>query len=82
MTFEPLKLKKTLEIFPKPNGYLVAYSGGIDSHVLLHSIAQIQSQINIPVRAIHLNHCLHEKSDHHEKHCEKICKNLQKAWFF
>ena len=76
MTFEPLKLKKTLEIFPKPNGYLVAYSGGIDSHVLLHSIAQIQSQINIPVRAIHLNHCLHEKSDHHEKHCEKICKNL------
>lgn len=50
----------------------VAYSGGVDSHVLLHSAKQCFANI----RAIHINHALNASDDLMQEHCERVCKQL------
>ena len=56
----------------------VAYSGGLDSHVLLHLIAQVrQYQPNLDLSAIHINHNLSVNAKIWDQHCKKICKNLK-----
>ena len=57
--------------------FIIAYSGGLDSHVLLHCLFELRkknSQINI--RAIHVNHQLNPLSDHWANHCQAICDEL------
>tara|TARA_B100000674_G_scaffold287851_1_gene238362 strand:- start:116019 stop:117335 length:1317 start_codon:yes stop_codon:yes gene_type:complete len=76
VTFESSKLLRILKNFPKPTGYLVSFSGGLDSHVLLHSIKTISKEINLPIRVIHLNHNLHQESDIHENHCKEVCSSF------
>ena len=54
----------------------VAFSGGVDSHVLLYSLAQIVStQKNL--YALHINHSIDRNSDLWEKHCKEVCKKLK-----
>ncbi|MEI8055712.1 MAG: tRNA lysidine(34) synthetase TilS [bacterium] len=60
----------------------IAYSGGLDSHVLLHLLVQlrkIQSKFNFKLQlaAIHINHNLSLNAKHWTKHCKKICKELR-----
>lgn len=50
----------------------VAYSGGIDSHVLLELTAKSFSN----VRAVHINHGTHPDDDQWQQHCEIICSEL------
>lgn len=50
----------------------VAYSGGVDSHVLLH----IAKQSFANVRAIHVNHNLQGADDQLQQHCTLICEQL------
>ena len=38
--------------------YWIAYSGGLDSHVLLHACAELHKQYAITFKAIHINHGL------------------------
>ncbi len=57
------------------NNLVVAYSGGMDSHVLLHLLSQLPNS-DKEVRAIHVNHGLQEGSGHWAQHCEKICEAL------
>ena len=55
----------------------VAYSGGIDSHVLLVQLFQLnQTDDAIPLDAIYINHNLNTQSDDWGKHCDKICASL------
>lgn len=54
------------------NKLVVAYSGGLDSHVLLHLLSQIPNAQNV-VRAIHVNHGLQSISKDWARHCESIC---------
>lgn len=57
--------------------FCVAYSGGLDSHVLLHAMREIASQHpNIQVRVIHVNHGLNSNADAWQKHCERVCSDL------
>ncbi|WNC67218.1 tRNA lysidine(34) synthetase TilS [Thalassotalea nanhaiensis] len=39
---------------------VIAYSGGVDSQVLLHCLAQIKDYLIAPVHAVHVNHGLSE----------------------
>jgi len=57
---------------------VVAYSGGIDSHVLLHQLHQI-NQLDEPIAldAIYINHNLNKDSDRWGQHCEKVCDSLK-----
>ncbi|WP_343188726.1 tRNA lysidine(34) synthetase TilS [Buchnera aphidicola (Neophyllaphis varicolor)] len=58
--------------------FLIAYSGGLDSTVLLDKLTKIRN-INkrIKIRAIHINHNLNKNSEKWEEHCIKECKKKQ-----
>lgn len=60
--------------FAPSSQILLAYSGGIDSTVLLHQLAQAYPSENL--RAIHINHGLYPEADAWQQHCEKTCANL------
>jgi len=60
--------------FPETKNFIIAYSGGIDSHVLLHQFATFFQQNNTGhLQAIHINHGLNPKADQWAKHCQTIC---------
>ncbi len=67
-----LSLPDILHICPSTKRLWVAYSGGLDSHVLLHLLAQSDLQL----RAIHINHGLNPDADDWAEHCLKVCKTL------
>ena len=52
---------------------LIAYSGGLDSHALLHHLA---NNSDLSVRAIHIHHGLQTVADSWVNHCQTICKAL------
>lgn len=58
MTFTPERLQQQLAGLPGPRGYLLAYSGGLDSTVLLHALAALRPCLSAPLRAVHINHGL------------------------
>ncbi|MEO8001423.1 MAG: tRNA lysidine(34) synthetase TilS [Arenimonas sp.] len=65
------KLRAQLDIHGKK--FLCAFSGGLDSSVLLHATAQIPG---IQLRAIHIHHGLHPDADQWAEHCKKACSKL------
>ena len=57
---------------------LIAYSGGIDSHVLLFQLNLLnQGDSAIPLDAIYINHKLQEAADAWGEHCKNICALLK-----
>lgn len=52
--------------------FWLAYSGGLDSHVLLHQLAQAP----ISLKAVHIHHNLSPNADVWEAHCRKTCEEL------
>jgi tRNA(Ile)-lysidine synthase len=70
--FNPEKLSNKLTSLTPNNKFLVAYSGGMDSHVLLHSV----KQLNLDIRAVHVHHGLSKNADLWVEHCRKICTDL------
>ncbi|AKZ65703.1 tRNA lysidine(34) synthetase TilS [Candidatus Palibaumannia cicadellinicola] len=55
---------------------LLAFSGGLDSTVLLNILQSLRDANNFPLslRAIHINHGLSSYSDFWVQHCEQQCK--------
>ncbi|MGE3296533.1 MAG: tRNA lysidine(34) synthetase TilS [Porticoccaceae bacterium] len=53
---------------------LIAYSGGMDSHVLLHLLWRRQGPE--PLLAVHVNHGLSPAANHWEIHCRRTCDAL------
>jgi tRNA(Ile)-lysidine synthase len=52
----------------------VAFSGGLDSTVLLDAADQICKQNNIALSAIHVNHSISTNANAWQRHCEKQCE--------
>ncbi|QCI20851.1 tRNA lysidine(34) synthetase TilS [Buchnera aphidicola (Hyperomyzus lactucae)] len=66
-------LQKTISQY-KNKSFLIAYSGGLDSTVLLYQLLKIKKKIPyIKIRAIHINHNLALDSKKWTEHCEKFC---------
>ena len=59
----------------------VAYSGGLDSLVLLHAVHQFLLSTNQThlLKAVHINHGLQQESDMWAEHCQLTCQNLDIA---
>ncbi|MFT2090485.1 tRNA lysidine(34) synthetase TilS [Paraglaciecola sp. 2405UD69-4] len=57
---------------------VVAYSGGVDSHVLLHALSQLKQShgYRFTLHAIHIHHGLSKNADQWQKHCQQTCKAL------
>jgi len=57
---------------------VIAFSGGVDSHVLLHICRQLKSQFKaIHFQAIHIDHGLQQNSKDWVAHCEKVSSQLK-----
>ena len=71
-------LAKVLADAPMPASYVVAYSGGLDSTVLLHAAARLRAQQpGLRVRALHVNHGLQAAADDWQQHCERFAASLE-----
>lgn len=58
-------------------GYVLAYSGGLDSHVLLHLCARLaHADRRYAFRALHVHHGLQSAADAWPQHCAAVCAAL------
>jgi tRNA(Ile)-lysidine synthase len=70
-------LERALEQMPLPERLpriSVAFSGGLDSTVLLTALSRLS--LAVPVRALHIDHGLHEESGEWSRHCREIAAAL------
>jgi tRNA(Ile)-lysidine synthase len=68
-------LRKLRELEAKggtPSRYVIAFSGGLDSTVLLHALVTLRDKLAAPLLAIHVDHGLHADSAVWSKHCREI----------
>ena len=54
----------------------IAFSGGLDSTVLLHAVHSVVASTNHSLCAIHINHQLHADSADWSQHCSNVCNQL------
>jgi len=69
------KLKAQLQDL-NPQRLLVAFSGGTDSSVLLHALANHIKELPAPLTALHVDHGLHPDSTAWRQHCAQFCESL------
>ena len=64
----------------KPARFVIAFSGGLDSTVLAHSLAELKTNdqrfSGIPVIAIHVDHDLHQDSPDWSEQCAAVASGL------
>jgi tRNA(Ile)-lysidine synthase len=60
----------------RPNRYIVAYSGGLDSSVLLHALATSSAQHGVALVAVHIDHGLHKDSEQWAEQCRAAVANI------
>lgn len=77
MPFSPSALSATLNDVGPISGLRVAYSGGMDSTVLLHALALLRSQLPAPLSAVHIDHGLQAEAAGWGRHCEAECARLE-----
>ena len=71
-----LLIEQLLHEYPLPTRYWVAFSGGLDSTVLLHLFARCRSRLPAPLAAVHVDHGLHDDSAAWCEHCRQVCRAL------
>jgi len=70
-------LNSWLSLFQSKQTVWVAYSGGVDSHVLLHALVQLRNKRSkFHLKAIHIHHGLLPKADDWLEHCQSVCNIL------
>ncbi|HAT1614915.1 TPA: tRNA lysidine(34) synthetase TilS, partial [Raoultella ornithinolytica] len=58
--------------------FLVAFSGGLDSTVLLHQlVCWRERDPTLQLRAIHIHHGLSANADSWVTHCQQVCQHWQ-----
>jgi len=75
-----LHLRQLLQTHLKPDPetiarpiLLLAFSGGLDSTVLLHLLAENRTALNYELIAIHVHHGLQAEADSWPAHCAQVC---------
>jgi tRNA(Ile)-lysidine synthase len=66
-----------LQQYPNTNRFFLAYSGGLDSQVLLHLAHRAREALSTQkFSALHINHGLSLKADAWATHCAQSCQRL------
>ncbi|MFW0094471.1 MAG: tRNA lysidine(34) synthetase TilS [Coxiella endosymbiont of Haemaphysalis qinghaiensis] len=74
----PRKLFTVLTALASSPRFYIAYSGGLDSHVLLHAMSKCLKKNSILyIQAFHINHGLSSQADLWEQHCQHICEKMK-----
>jgi tRNA(Ile)-lysidine synthase len=76
--FTPTKILPFLQGFANTNTFYLAYSGGLDSHVLISAVNTIRH--SLPEKsfvAVHVNHGLSPHANAWQNHCQRICNHLK-----
>ena len=74
-----LSVKLLLKLMPWRNAttWRIAFSGGLDSTVLLHLLAHLAKTEHLPaLEAIHIHHGLQAAADMWPEHCQSVCDAL------
>jgi tRNA(Ile)-lysidine synthase len=74
MAFTPGQLRAQLSSLRSSGRLWLAYSGGLDSTVLLHSLVHLK--LPQPLAAVHINHQLSAHAAAWERHCTEQCRLL------
>ncbi|MGJ7514328.1 tRNA lysidine(34) synthetase TilS [Pseudomonas baetica] len=73
----PAKLRLNLAPWRNAATWHVAFSGGLDSTVLLHLLAHLAKNQSLPaLNAIHVHHGLQTAADAWPDHCRSVCETL------
>lgn len=73
----PARLLQVLAPWRNASTWRIAFSGGLDSTVLLHLLAQLAKTESLPtLTAIHVHHGLQAVADAWPEHCQSVCEAL------
>lgn len=67
------ELEQNLSGF-KSNRWVLAFSGGLDSQVLLHALTKLRDPADLT--AVHVNHNIHPQAANWQQHCKAQCEAL------
>jgi len=71
------RLLEALSQWRQAPAWRVAFSGGLDSTVLLHALVQLAERHQLPpISAIHIHHGLQSAADVWPEHCRQFCVRL------
>ena len=77
MIFSAPALFEQIKQFPSSPRLWIAFSGGCDSHVLLHALVQLKEQLpDTQILALHINHGLVNEADDWADHCQSVSDQL------
>jgi len=66
-----------LSRFSEIKHYYIAFSGGLDSCVLLHCMARLREQSFVTsITALHVHHGLSDDANDWDRHCQSLCEQL------
>ena len=77
MAFNQARLVEVLRQYPDNGRLLLAFSGGLDSHVLLHALVASAKLHKRTVSAIYINHGLQSQSSDWQDFCQQCCIRYQ-----
>ena len=73
----PARLLQTLAPWRNAPAWHIAFSGGLDSAVLLHLLATLATSETLPsLSAVHVHHGLQAVADAWPSHCQSVCDSL------
>lgn len=75
-------IKQYIDTLQQSSKVVIAYSGGVDSHVLLHVLSSLRKEFNLNLFAVHVHHGLLKNADEWATHCKRICDELDIPYQF
>ena len=65
---------------PPRSNFVLAYSGGRDSHVLLHALCAARDEFGFTLTALHFDHGLAPQSAEWAQRCQAVCQEWEVAF--